>query len=343
MQRCIQLAKSNMGTVAPNPMVGCVIVVGDEIIGEGYTSAFGGPHAEVNAIHSVEDKSKLKDATLFVSLEPCSHFGKTPPCADLIVKHNIPQVVIGIQDPNQKVAGKGISRLKEAGCEVAVGVLQAECKEVNRRFFTYHQHKRPYIVLKWAQSADGFIAPDKNLRSNEVKPYWITNKYSRQLVHQWRSQEQAILAGTKTVLDDNPHLNTRDWAGKSPIRILLDKSLKIPADANALNEKVTTYILTSENNTEFSSKGPHYRQLDFSKEVAQQICDVLWEEQIISVLIEGGAKTIDTFIKAGLWDEARIFKGKASFKEGIKAPHITGQTMLYQTIGEDELKTIRRD
>ena len=343
MQRCIQLAKSSMGTVAPNPMVGCVIVHGDQIIGEGYTSPYGGPHAEVNAIQSVEDKSLLKDATLYVSLEPCSHFGKTPPCVDLIIKHNIPQVVIGVRDPHEKVAGSGIEKLKNAGCIVIEGIMQEQCIEVNRRFFTYHEKKRPYIILKWAQSSDGFIAPDNKLRTEEPEPYWITNSYSRQLVHQWRSEEHAILAGTNTIIEDNPQLTTRDWFGKSPVRIILDRDLKIPANSHVLDKKITTYIITGKNDIESKTNALHYRKIDFNKELAEQICSVIWKEQIISVLIEGGARTIDTFIKAGLWDEARIFTGKVSFQHGIKAPKITGKKKAYLKFGADEIKLIRRD
>ena len=342
MRRCIQLAKSNMGTVAPNPMVGCVIVREDTIIGEGFTSPYGGPHAEVNAIQSVEDKSSLKDSTLYVSLEPCSHFGKTPPCADLIIKHNIPQVVVGVRDPNEKVAGNGIKKLKNAGCEVTVDILKEECIHVNRRFFTYHEKKRPYIILKWAQSSDGFLAPDTKLRNADPQPYWISNKYSRQLVHQWRSQEQAILAGTTTILADDPQLTTRNWTGKSPIRILLDRELKIPHNAKALDNKAKSIIITSGKNEVIQPNGHVYRYMAFNKEVAEQICNILWEEQIISVLVEGGAKTLDTFIKDGIWDEARVFTGKSSFTDGVKAPQITGQVMEQHILGTDELKILRR-
>ena len=342
MQRCIQLAKSNMGIVAPNPMVGCVIVVGNEIIGEGYTSAFGGPHAEVNAIQSVEDKSRLKEATLYVSLEPCSHFGKTPPCADLIIKHNIPEVIVGVLDPNEKVAGGGIEKLEQAGCNVTVGVMQEACREVNRRFFTYHEKKRPYIILKWAQSSDGFIAPVSQFRFDEPEPYWITSKYSRQLVHQWRSHEQAILVGTKTVLEDNPQLTTRDWFGNSPIRILFDRELKIPDESRAFDNKSKTMVLTEHINGEAKQEGLLYREMDFSSNVAEQICDILWEEKIISILVEGGAKTLNTFVESGLWDEARIFTGKMPFQDGIKAPQITGSILTKYSVGKDELKIISR-
>ena len=204
--RCIEIAQNGLGTTAPNPMVGAVIVHENKIMGEGFTSPFGGPHAEVNAINSVADKSLLPQSTIYVTLEPCSHFGKTPPCADLIVKHKIPRVVIGLLDPHDKVAGKGVKKLMDAGCEVTVGVLEKECREHHKRFLTFQEKKRPFIILKWAETADGFIAPEKTLRSQNKEPYWITNTYSRQLVHKWRTEEQAILVGTNTVLDDNPKL-----------------------------------------------------------------------------------------------------------------------------------------
>ena len=204
MKRALQLARNGLGSSAPNPMVGAVIVYKNRVIGEGYTSAYGGPHAEVNAINAVRDKELLSEAILYVTLEPCSHHGKTPPCVDLIVKQKIPKVIIGVLDPHDKVAGKGVKRLKDAGCMVTVGVLAKECEAHHRRFLTFHKKQRPYIILKWAETKDGFIAPEKNKRSREAQPYWISNKYARQLVHKWRSQEQAILVGTNTVLHDNP-------------------------------------------------------------------------------------------------------------------------------------------
>ncbi|MEX0291327.1 MAG: bifunctional diaminohydroxyphosphoribosylaminopyrimidine deaminase/5-amino-6-(5-phosphoribosylamino)uracil reductase RibD, partial [Flavobacteriaceae bacterium] len=222
MKRCLFLAKKALGHAAPNPMVGCVIVHKETIIGEGYTSAYGRAHAEVNAIRSVHDPSLLPEATLYVTLEPCSHHGKTPPCADLILSHKIPEVVIGLKDPHVKVAGQGIEKLKKAGCEVRLGILENECKKHHRRFLTFHLKKRPYIILKWAQSLDGFMAPEDSKRSEDPQPYWLTNTYSRQLVHKWRSEEQAILVGTNTVIQDNPHLGTRYWNGRSPIRIFSD-------------------------------------------------------------------------------------------------------------------------
>ena len=223
ISRCIEIAKNGLGNTRPNPMVGAVIVSNNKIIGEGYTSAYGGSHAEVNAINSVGNKSLLKEATLYVTLEPCSHFGKTPPCSDLIIKHKIPNVVIGCIDDNIKVAGQGIKKLKNAGCKVIVGVLEHECKTHHKRFFTFHNKKRPYIILKWAETPDGFIAPKTK---QEQKPVWITNSYSRQLVHKWRSEEQAILVGTNTVLEDNPSLTTRTWTGENPIRVVIDENEK---------------------------------------------------------------------------------------------------------------------
>ena len=220
INRCIEIAKNGLGTSRPNPMVGCVIVLNDVIIGEGFTSAYGGNHAEVNAIASINDKSLLKNTILYVTLEPCSHFGKTPPCSDLIIKHEIPKVVIGTKDINRKVSGKGIEKLINSGCDVTIGVLEEKCKEHHKRFFTFHNKKRPYIILKWAQTLDGFIAPKIK---NKKKPVWISNAQSRQLNHKWRTQEQAILVGINTVLEDNPSLTARDWKGQNPIRIILEK------------------------------------------------------------------------------------------------------------------------
>lgn len=224
MKRCIELAKNGLGTTYPNPLVGSVIVHDGKIIGEGWHKKAGEPHAEVNAVNSVKDKSLLKEATIYVSLEPCSHFGKTPPCCDLIIANKIPNVVVGTVDPFAKVAGNGIKKLIESGKNVTIGILEDECNELNKRFFTFHQKKRPYIILKWAETTDGFIAP---ISKEEKSPVWITNPYSRQLVHKWRTEEQAILVGTNTVLDDNPKLDARDFSGNNPVRIVLDKSGKI--------------------------------------------------------------------------------------------------------------------
>lgn len=331
----MELGKKGLGTTAPNPMVGCVIVHDGKIIGEGYTSPYGGPHAEVNAINSIKDKSVLSQASLYVTLEPCSHYGKTPPCADLITKHNIPEVFIGLKDPHDKVAGKGIQKLEEAGCKVTVGILEKECRKHHKRFLTYQEKKRPYIILKWAETQDGFMAPDNTKREDKPEPYWITNPYSRQLVHQWRSEEQAILVGTNTVLKDNPKLNTRDWAGKSPIRIVLDKNLRIGPDFHMLDGSVKTIVLTQQTDATKYIDGVAYEVLDFNKPMAQQVCDALHKQSISSVIVEGGTKTLQTFIDEGLWDEARIFTGAVRFGNGIAAPKLKAVLQHRETILSD--------
>ncbi len=343
MLRCIQLAKNGLGTTFPNPMVGSIVVHDDKIIGEGFTSAYGGPHAEVNAIASVNDKTLLKKATLYVTLEPCSHFGKTPPCADLIIQHKISKVVIGTMDPNLKVAGKGIKKLKQAGCEVIIGVLEEECKEHHKRFLTFHGKKRPYIILKWAETQDGFIAPEKILRNKNPEPYWITTEESRQLVHKWRSEEQAILVGNTTVLEDNPKLDVRNWSGKSPIRIVLDKNLVLKNNLNVFDQNSSTIILTEVEGNARYAKGIQYRPIDFSTTLAVNICDALAAENIISVIIEGGAKTLQTFIDANLWDEARVFIGDKTFGNGIKSPDLNSELWKSQKIGPDRLNYYRND
>jgi len=322
IKRCLQIAKNGLGSTRPNPMVGALIVSNDNIIGEGFTSAYGGNHAEVNAINSVKDKSVLADSTLYVTLEPCSHFGKTPPCSDLIIKHKIPKVVIGCVDENPEVAGKGIAKLRASGCEVIVGVLEAECKWHHKRFFTFHNKKRPYIILKWAETKDGFIAPETKTKQ---EPVWITNPYSRQLVHKWRAEEQSILVGTKTVLEDNPSLTVRDWTGQNPVRLVLDKTSILKASLNCFNSEAKTIRITAET-------------IDFSKSIAAQICTLLHENNINSVIIEGGAQTISTFIEEELWDEARVFIGNVNFSTGVKAPELTGKLISEFQIKTDSLR-----
>ncbi|MFS4468140.1 bifunctional diaminohydroxyphosphoribosylaminopyrimidine deaminase/5-amino-6-(5-phosphoribosylamino)uracil reductase RibD [Maribacter sp. 2210JD10-5] len=343
MKRCIQIAKKGLGHTAPNPMVGSVIVQDGNIIGEGFTSPYGGAHAEVNAINAVEDKSLLKKATLYVTLEPCSHFGKTPPCADLIVKHQIKTVVIGVLDPNPMVSGKGIEKLRANGCEVRTGILETECRAHHKRFLTFQEQKRPYIILKWAETVDGFIAPLPDQRNQNLEPYWITNAYSRQLVHKWRSEEQAILVGTTTVLADNPKLDVRDWTGKHPFRVILDKSLKIDMNYHVLDKSINTLILTEIQDAHQDIKGINYEVLDFSKPLAVQIMNTLWEYNFTSVFIEGGRQTLQTFINEGLWDEARIFKGPITFKNGIKAPEIMGTPIHSRMIQNDQLTILQHD
>ena len=333
IKRCIQLAKNGLGTTYPNPMVGSVIVYNDQIIGEGWHRKSGEPHAEVNAINSVKDKSLLAKATIYVSLEPCSHFGKTPPCCDLIIKHKIPNVVVGTIDPNSKVAGTGIQRLIESGANVTFGVLEKECHELNKRFFAFHQKKRPYIILKWAESQDGFIAP---LTKEKTEPVWISNEFSRQLVHKWRTEEQAILVGTKTVLDDNPKLDVRDWKGENPIRVVLDRTEKIPNDFFIKDEKTKTIIITEQENVT-SSENCIYENAIFDTKLTRTIANILYKYGIQSIVVEGGRQTLQSFIEDNLWDEARVFIGNIHLKSGLKAPLINGNFQTRNVI-DDQLK-----
>lgn len=316
IKRCLELAQNGLGTTYANPMVGSVIVCDDRIIGEGWHRKSGEPHAEVNAISSVKNKKLLTESTIYVSLEPCSHFGKTPPCADLIIEHQIPKVVIGTIDPFAKVCGNGIEKLKNAGIEVEVGFLEKECKELNKRFFTFHQKKRPYIILKFAQSQDGFIAP---LQKKETKPIWISNEISRQLVHKFRSEEQAILVGKNTVLQDNPKLDVRDWTGQNPIRIVLDRELKIPKNYSVYDKTVKTIFITEKEQIS-DDENLIFEQVDFTENVNFQILQVLYKHQIQSIIIEGGKTVLESFIKDNLWDETRIFTSDLLLKNGIKAP-----------------------
>ncbi len=301
-------------------MVGAVIVYKGKIISEGYTSAFGGNHAEVNAINAIKDKSVLKKSTLYVTLEPCSHYGKTPPCSDLIVANAIPNVVIGCIDDNPEVAGKGIKKLIASGCKVTVGVLEAECKALHKRFFTFHNKQRPYIILKWAESNDGFIAPKTK---EQQSPVWITNMRSRQLVHKWRAEEQAILVGTNTVLADNPSLTVRDWTGENPMRVVLDKNAMLSKTAAVFNNDAQTIVLT--------------------ETTARSICNALYQKNITSVIIEGGAKTLQLFIDEGFWDEARVFSGSIEFKDGVKAPKFSGALISVEHLLNDTLRIYKND
>lgn len=336
----MQIAKNGIGTTRPNPSVGAVIVYQNKIIGEGFTSAHGENHAEVNAINAVENKSLLKEATIFVTLEPCSHFGKTPPCADLIVKHQLKQVVIGCLDSNSLVAGKGVSHLENAGINVIVGVLETECRMHHKRFFKVQENKRPYIILKWAETKDGFVAP---IAKNEIKPIFISNTYSQQLVHKLRSAEHAILVGTKTVLADNPKLNIRSWSGENPIRVVLDNTLRIPKNSNILDGSTKTIIITSAKDKNIvSSKNLIFEEIDFSKNIAKQVCEVLSKYQIQSLIVEGGTQTLQTFIDEKLWDEAMVFVGNTSFVKGVKSPIITKE-FKEEFIESDVLKRYTND
>ena len=316
INRCIQLAKNGRVAASPNPSVGAVLVYEQRIIGEGYTSPYGGAHAEVNAINSVTETHLIPKATFYVSLEPCSHYGKTPPCADLIISKGIKKVVIGTLDPHKKVAGNGVKRLLEAGCDVLIGIGEEACVQSNIRFITFHKHQRPYIILKWAQTKDGFIAP---AHREKTEPVWITGTLSRKLVHKWRSEEQAILVGANTVIQDNPELTTRDWKGTSPTRVVLDKAHSLPKSAKVFNNAATT--------------------LHIDSTTPSHIATTLFEANIQSVLIEGGAKTLQAFINAGLWDEARVFHGNTVFGSGTEAPKFLTppQQMQTKTLQEDIL------
>lgn len=316
MKRCLQLAKNGLGTTYPNPLVGSVIVHNGKIIGEGWHRKAGEPHAEVNAINSVKNKELLSESTIYVSLEPCSHFGKTPPCANLIIEHKIPNVVIGCIDSYSEVAGKGIEKLTNAGCIVTLNVLEKECLDINKRFFTFHNKKRPYVILKWAETADGFIAPLVNDSKTSIA---ISNQYSRQLSHKFRTEEQAILVGTNTVLQDNPNLDARDWFGTSPNRIIIDRTNKIPATFNIKNKKKPTIIFTEEENY-VNSENCIYNIKKFDNKLIATILNELYKKNIQSVIIEGGTNTLQQFIDHNLWDEMKVFISENYSIEGVKQP-----------------------
>ena len=320
ISRCIELGKLGIGNTYPNPSVGCCLVVDDKIIGEGYTSISGGNHAEVNAINSVKDKSLLKLSTIYVTLEPCCHHGKTPPCVDKIIANGIKQVVIGIKDPNPLVCGKGIEKLKENGVEVISGVLKSECIKHHKRFLSYIINKRPYIILKWAETADGFIAPKQK---NINEPYWISNTKSRQLVHKWRSEEQAILVGAKTIREDDPRLTTRDWEGKNCDIYILSKN-GVQKDYKIFNQDSKVTILDSQ-------------EIDYDKDIVKQICDKFYYDKILSIIVEGGTKTLSNFIDSDVWDEMRVFRTKEKLGDGIKGPRLKLMKSNKVNIGDNEL------
>lgn len=331
MRRCIQLAELGRGSVSPNPMVGAVLVHEGKIIGEGYHQKYGEAHAEVNCFNSVKEENKkwIEHSTLYVSLEPCAHFGKTPPCTSLIIQHRIPKVVIGCQDVFKEVAGKGIQLLQNAGIEVIVGILEKECNEINTRFFTFHQHHRPYIILKWAQSMNGKIG---SLYEERIL---ISNALSNRLVHKWRSEEDAILVGTNTALKDNPTLTTRLWKGKNPIRIVIDTSLKIPKDTALLNEEADTIIF----NLLKEGTEKNIRFVKLEKEFfLQSLLQSLYDLNIQSVLVEGGSKTLQSFIDHSLWDEARIITNtKLVIEDGVNAPELKESELVPQENYDNDL------
>jgi diaminohydroxyphosphoribosylaminopyrimidine deaminase/5-amino-6-(5-phosphoribosylamino)uracil reductase len=331
MLRALQLAALGGVSVAPNPMVGCVIVYNDQIIGEGYHKKYGEAHAEVNAVDSVADKTLLAQATIYVTLEPCAHHGKTPPCANLIVKHQFKKAVIATVDPFSLVAGKGIELLKKAGIETVVGVKEQEAQALNKRFFTFHQKKRPFVILKWAQTLDGFIDAPRQHETPEI--HWISDPRTQIITHQWRSEEQAILVGWKTIQNDNPSLTTRAFHGENPIRIIIDKELKAPNDSTVFKDGHRTIVfnsLKSETNNAVS-----YIQLsDFNLENIFATCVSLG---IASIIIEGGKHTIESFIAANYWDEARVIVGNKTFNAGLKAPELAIKSNDSMQIGPDHI------
>ena len=314
IEKCISLARKGILNVSPNPMVGCVIVNDGEIVGEGYHKEYGKNHAEVNAINSVKDKSVLKNSILYVNLEPCCHHGKTPPCTDIIIKYNIPKVVIGCIDTFSKVSGQGIKKLKNNSVEVIYGVLEKDCIELNKRFFCYHIKKRPYIILKWAKSKDNFIAP-----INQEKSFWMTSDESKKLVHNWRAEEDAILVGRKTVVADNPSLTVRECEGKNPIRIVIDKELSLNEKSNVFDDQAETIVFNNIK-TAIIDKIT-YLKADFNN-LNQDILKQLYNRDILSLIIEGGAFTINSFIENGLYDEIRVFTTNKVLENGIKSPNI---------------------
>ena len=338
MQRCLDLALLGMGDVAPNPMVGCVIVYNERIIGEGYHQQYGQAHAEVNAIHSVKDPALLAHATLYVSLEPCAHFGKTPPCADLIIRSGIPHVVIGTVDPFAKVAGKGIERMEKAGIKVETGILEQQCRDINRRFFTFHEKKRPYVLLKWAQTLDGYIDTD---RSETQHPTWITNALSKRLVHKQRSQESAILIGTNTALFDNPALTVREWSGSQPLRMVIDRTLRLENNLHLFDQSVPTWVFTASPAKDSSSV--KYIPLDFEKNIVPQLLTALYERNILSLIVEGGSFLLNSFLKEDLWDEAFVYTGNQFFGKGVKAPPISGHVSGFENLDDCKLHVIRKN
>ncbi len=347
MERCLQLALNGLGSVAPNPLVGSVIVCNGNIIGEGFHAKFGMAHAEVNAINSVKDKSLLKDSTLYVNLEPCSHHGKTPPCVDLIISTGIPRVVVAIRDPFPEVAGQGIARLQEAGIAVVEGVLDAKAREVNRRFLTFQQKKRPYVILKWAQSLDAYIDIER-MPGDDKKPIWITNELARAVVHRWRSEEQSIMVGTKTVELDNPRLNVRDWKGNNPVRVVIDRTLRLGQHSYVFDEEISTIIVMGNNSGSAARRSNFLNRpniemvaIDFSREIEPQILEMLYQRSIQSVIIEGGAQVLDSFISRNLWDEARVFIGRKLFFYGVRAPLLSAKPVSEDRLFDSILYTYR--
>lgn len=340
MHRCLELAQMGAGSVSPNPMVGAVIVLDGKIVGEGYTSPYGGPHAEVNAVQQVmqkygeKAKRLIAESTFYVSLEPCAHYGKTPPCANMIAELKPLKVFIACLDPFAKVNGKGVEILREAGIEVEIGLLEKEAVWLNRRFFTRIGQFRPYVILKWAQTKDGFIG-------QEGKQVWISNAASQQLVHRWRAEEDAILVGTNTAVVDNPSLTVREWQGSNPLRILLDRDLAIPLDANILNDQADTIVFNAKK-TEWTANVKYIELENYGLYLPQNILYQLYLMDVQSIIIEGGRATLQMFIDADLWDEARVFESETTLLNGIEAPQFKGQLLESKLVSNDLLKIYKK-
>jgi len=326
MQRALELARLGIGNTSPNPMVGCVIVHEDKIIGEGWHQKPGGPHAEVVAINSVSKTCLLKNASVYVTLEPCSHYGKTPPCADLLIKSSVKNVYVSIEDPNPLVKGNGIRKMQEAGIQVETGLLGTKARKLNKRFLTSMENHRPYITLKWAQTSDGFIA------RKDFDSKWISNEFSRQIAHKWRSEEDAILVGANTVRYDDPSLNVRDWSGKDPVRIVIDRENELSGDYHVFDSSTMTFIY----NTEVEKEQKNVQWVNIpSKSFLLNVIRDLHERNIQSILVEGGGQILNAFIEEGLWDEARVFTSPNKFGEGISAPETSS---MVQTFSKEIMK-----
>lgn len=332
MRECFRLAEQGLGSTLFNPLVGCLIVEGGAVIGRGYHQRFGGPHAEIEALQSVTEPARLANSTLVVNLEPCCHFGKTPPCTEAIISSGVRNVVVAAKDPNRPMRGKGIEQLRLSGVEVTEGVLEEEARELNRRFYTFHERKRPWVVLKWAQTSDGFIAP------KEGASKWISCDQSRQLVHTWRSQEAAILIGSRTATVDNPELTVRLTRGSSPTRIVFDRKLELDPNLRIFDQKAPTLIVS-----EFTGevKGADLITMPFGEGVLDELLAELHERKLISLLVEGGTNTLQRFIDAELWDEARVFISPSTFGAGLEAPSIKGRQVSESLVGVDTLRVFR--
>ncbi|AWM34112.1 bifunctional diaminohydroxyphosphoribosylaminopyrimidine deaminase/5-amino-6-(5-phosphoribosylamino)uracil reductase RibD [Hymenobacter nivis] len=330
MRRALDLALRGTGYARPNPLVGCVVTHRGRIIGEGWHERYGGPHAEVNAVASVADPSLLRESRVYVTLEPCAHHGKTPPCADLLIAHGVPEVVVCNDDPFPLVAGRGTAKLRAAGARVETGLLAAEGRWLNRRFFTFHEKQRPYLVLKWAETADGFLAG----------PYFqtvaISGPQARLLTHQWRAEEQAVLVGTRTALHDNPHLTVRDWPGPDPLRVILDKNLCLPPTHHVLDGQQPTLFYTYRQRPDTENRA--YATLTEADDLMPQILADLWQRQVQSVLVEGGPTVLNALLKAGLWDEIRIFRSPRKLGAGVAAPRLgLSGLQSVEAVGDDQL------